>query len=133
MIFSKKNEKQVFNLNESFKFNNELELNIYVRKLMANGVEKDIRLEIAIESLLRSLIYYVYSCKSEGKQTLNQVIEEIEMSVNTEENEDGFINKIDTFPIDHPARIYWKEVSSLSKEELKEIFKKSKNIIKASV
>lgn len=133
MIFSKKNEKRVFDLNKSLKFDNELELNIYVRKLMNNSAEKDIRLEIAIESLLRSLIYYVYSCEPEGKQTLNQVLEEIEKSVNTDENEDDFISKIDTFPIDHPARIYWREVSSLTQEELKEVFKKSSDIINASI
>lgn len=122
-------KKEKFSLNEIIRMNSELDLNIYVRKL-SKDIVKDIRFELIIESILRSVLYYVCSCKENEEKNLKQVLLEIEMSKNKDENPECFINKVNTFPIDHPARMYFKEVSSISQEELVQALDKILDIIK---
>ena len=128
-MFNKKVEKM--NLNDFLEFNDEIELNILVKKLINGKPHKNIRIEVAIESLLRSLIYYVYSIKPKEERTLKQVVVEIDLSQSLIENKDYFVDKLENFPIDHPARIYWREVSCLKQDEIKECFKIAKDRIKS--
>ena len=123
------NKQNKIELNKPVSFKNELDLNIFAKQILGDKEDKELRLYVAKESLLRALIYYVHATNNNSNITLNEVLSIIEEIKKSEENKENFDHKINSLPVDHPARIYWREISSLSSEEFMKVLNDVKDKI----